>query len=116
MSLISERASPRNRISKDELVFRASPGASIGGGRHGRAARLARRQGGRENRALIIVRAITSEGPDGRLATDRKQPSLGHCRTRGRQDRLACNRACLVRRCHGLRNSQWAATEPEVIT
>src|SRR5262245_33068357 len=66
MSLITERTSARNRISDDERVFRAELASS----QHRRRTPWACRstclpaRGGKP--AMIIVRAVTSDGPDGR--------------------------------------------------
>ena len=76
MSRIYERTSARNRISDDELIFRAE----LAWCQHRRRPRWACRstcspaRGGKP--AMIIVRAVTSDGPDGQLGPPTESNAL----------------------------------------
>jgi hypothetical protein len=65
MSLINERISARNRISDDERVFRTELASSQHRRRTPWACRSACSPARGGIPAMIIVRAVTSDGPDG---------------------------------------------------
>jgi len=67
MSLINERTSARNRISDDERVFRTELASSQHRRRTPWACRSACSPARGGIPAMIIVRAVTSDGPDGQL-------------------------------------------------